>query len=57
MSQFCFDECVHKFRNQDIISEERQCIESCVDKYANAWDRCIKRFQEYMLMQQQMRQT
>ena len=53
MTQFCFDKCVTKFKNQDVVSEEWQCFETCVDKCANAWDGCIKRFQEYMLVQQQ----
>ena len=56
MTQFCFEKCVTKFKGVDIVPEERQCIETCVDKYANAWDRCIKRFQEYMLVQQQQMQ-
>ena len=52
ITQYCFDKCVSKFKGTELNREEQSCIQSCSDKYVNSWDRCLKRFQEFMLSQQ-----
>merc|ERR1712130_750806 len=43
---YCFGHCVQNFTNREIQRPERACVESCVDKYLQTWDRSVQRVQQ-----------
>jgi len=52
MTQYCFEHCVKDFKSRQITKKERVCLEACADKFQATWDRCMRRWQEQMVMGQ-----
>lgn len=50
-TNFCFKKCVQNFTEREIQKVERVCVESCVDKYLQSWDRTIQRLQQVVVPQ------
>jgi import inner membrane translocase subunit TIM9 len=46
LSQRCFTRCVNSFRQRQLDSAERQCIQHCADKYMQHMQRVGQRFAE-----------
>lgn len=45
-TNYCFYHCVKNFTDREIQRTERICVESCVDKYLQTWDRTLQRIQQ-----------
>eukprot|EP00483_Globobulimina_turgida_P004505 UN04514 len=52
----CFDICVGSFNQRTINEKEIKCVKSCTDKFFHIQSRCMKRWQEQMLLQQKKQQ-
>merc|ERR1719323_2777468 len=53
MSSQCFESCVVDMYNRDLAEKERDCIRKCSGKYLNVYLRCMERWQEIQVQQNQ----